>query len=110
MKALVNNFINLEVPIGNVYIMSHSLFSNIVRIGCTPANIEEYAKLLSAQSPGDYHIIYSSSCDNPCTVKNRIRHSLRENIYMNEFYELSTSKAITVVKREIMRIPSKDIH
>ena len=106
MKALIN----LEVPTGNVYIMSHSLFANIVRIGCTPKNIEEYAKLLSAQSPGDYHIIYSSSCDNPCSVKNRIRHSLSKNICMNEFYELSACEAITAVKREIMRIPSMNIH
>jgi hypothetical protein len=32
------------VAYGNVYVMTHSFFSDVVRIGCTPTDPLEYAK------------------------------------------------------------------
>lgn len=29
---------------GNVYVMTHSFFSDVIRIGCTPENPPDYAK------------------------------------------------------------------
>lgn len=99
-----------ETALGNVYIMTHSLFSDVVRIGCTPKNIDEYVKSLSAATPGEYHIAYSSLCISPCEVKRRIKESLNSKVYMNDFYEVSIKEAKSMVEREVLRIPSLDIH
>ncbi len=95
---------------GHVYVMTHSIFSDVVRIGCTPEDTEQYAKNLSLNTPGEYHIAYSSPCESPCEVKQRVRESLQNKIYMNEFYEVSVDEAKSMVQREVMRIPSMDIH
>jgi hypothetical protein len=110
MDNLTKQLSNTDTAIGNVYVMTHSLFSDVVRIGCTPDSAEEYAKTLSAKTPGEYTIVYSSTCNSACAVKERIKHSLSSKLYMNDFYEVSENEALSAVKREVMRIPSMDIH
>ena len=62
----VDNSLN---SVGNVYVMTHSFFSDVIKIGCTPNDPEAYAKELSAKSPGNYTLVYSVKCSNPCQVK-----------------------------------------
>ncbi|GHE77658.1 GIY-YIG nuclease family protein [Thalassotalea profundi] len=94
-----------NVSFGNVYIMTHSIFSNVIRIGCTTKNTEDYAKELSAQTPGEYSIYFSLPCDNPCMVKKEIRKHFNSKNHVNEFYEISPEAAKTILKREVMKIP-----
>lgn len=82
-----------NVPFGNVYIMTHSIFSNVIKIGCTTGDTETYAKSLSAKSPGHYELFFSSPCNNPCQVKKRIRKQFEAKKFVNEFYEVSPETA-----------------
>ena len=50
------------VSTGFVYIMTHSFFSDVIRIGCTSEDPMEYAQALSKNSPGDYSLVYSLAC------------------------------------------------
>jgi hypothetical protein len=95
---------------GNVYIMTHSIFSNVIRIGCTPSNTETYAKSLSTGSPGQYHLFFSLACDNPCQVKKQIRKHFSAKKYINEFYEVSPESAKSILTREVMKIPVLNSH
>jgi len=99
-----------DIPFGNVYIMTHSLFSDVIRIGCTPSNAEEYATSLSAKTPGHYELFYSLACDNPCMVKKQLKQHFTSQKYINEFYEVSPENAKTVLKREAMKIPVLSMH
>ena len=47
------------VSYDNVYVMTHSFFSDVVRIGCTPTDPIEYAITLSAKTLGDYMAVFS---------------------------------------------------
>lgn len=96
---------NNDISVGNVYIMTHSLFSNVIRIGCTPQNTTEYAKQLSDNAPGEYTLVYSLKCDNPCHVKKQIREYLNAKNYVNEFYEVTPDVAKKLMERETMKIP-----
>lgn len=99
-----------NVAFGNVYIMTHSIFSNVIKIGCTPDDTEEYAKSLSAKGPGDYKLYFSSPCNNPCQIKKQLRKHFYAEQYVNEFYEVSPEIAKSVLKRELMKIPVLSIH
>jgi len=99
-----------NVSFGNVYIMTHSIFSNVIRIGCTPHDSEEYAKSLSAKSPGHYELFFSLPCDNPCQIKKQIRRHFDAKKYVNEFYDVSPEDAKQTLKREVMKIPVLSIH
>jgi len=90
---------------GNVCVMTHSLFSDVIRIGCTPSDPEEYAKTLSQNTPGEYTLVYSLHCDNPCKVKKQIREYLNAKEYVNEFYQVAPDIAASLLKRETLRIP-----
>ena len=105
MQNTEQNITQDMVAFGNVYIMTHSIFSNVIRIGCTLKNAEEYAKELSAQTPGEYRIYFSLPCDNPCQVKKEIRTHFSSQSHVNEFYEISPEAAKTILKREVMKIP-----
>jgi len=96
---------NNDVSLGNVYVMTHSFFSDVIRIGCTPDDPNEYAKSLSAKTPGDYTLVYSLACSNPCKVKKQIREYLNAQEYVNEFYEVPSDVAAKLLKRETLRIP-----
>jgi len=93
------------VSTGNVYVMTHSFFSDVIRIGCTPDDPNEYAKSLSKNSPGDYTLVFSSACSNPCEIKKQIRKYLNAKEYVNEFYQVSPSVAKKLLKREVLKIP-----
>ncbi len=99
---------NADISTGNVYVMSHSLFSNVIRIGCTPEDPLDYAKSLSATTPGTYTLVYALQCKNPCQVRQQIREYLQAKKYVNEFYEITAEVAEKLVKRETLRIPIVD--
>ena len=96
---------NKEIPIGNVYVMTHSFFSDVIRIGCTPNDPQEYTEELSANTPGQYALVYSLKCSNPCKVKKQIREYLNAQKYVNEFYQVAPEIAENLLKRETLRIP-----
>lgn len=98
------------ISYGNVYIMTHSIFSNMIRIGCTPCDTQDYVKSLSEKTPGHYDLFFSLPCNNPCQVKKKIRAHFNEKNYINEFYEVSPHAAKKVLTREAMRIPSLQCH
>jgi hypothetical protein len=85
--------------------MSHSFFSDVIRIGCTPDDPQEYAKLLSKKTPGEYSLVYSLACNNPCKVKKQIREYLNAQEYINEFYQVPAEIAAKLLKRETLKIP-----
>jgi hypothetical protein len=91
---------------GNVYVMTHSFFSDVIRIGCTPEDPQAYANELSANSPGKYTLVFSQTCDNPCQVTRQIRDYLNAQKYVNEFYEVPAQVAEKLLKQESLRIPT----
>jgi len=85
--------------------MAHSFFSDVIRIGCTPDRPSEYAQALSQKSPGEYRVVFSLACSNPCQVKKQIREYLNAQEYVNEFYQISAQVAEKLLKREVLKIP-----
>jgi hypothetical protein len=85
--------------------MTHSFFSDVIRIGCTPNDPEEYALSLSKSSPGDYTLVFSLMCTNPCSIKKQIREYLNAKEYVNEFYQVPVEIAEKLLTRETLRIP-----
>jgi len=111
MNATQQNINNQQASIedvsqGNVYVMTHSFFSDVIRIGCTPEDTTVYAKQLSAKTPGEYSVAFSLQCHNPCKVKKQIREYLNAQEYVNEFYQVSPEVAEKLFKRETLRIPA----
>jgi hypothetical protein len=94
-----------EIPYGNVYVMTHSFFNDVIKIGCTPVDPEEHAIALSAKTPGTYKVVFSLKCMNPCKVKKQIREYLNAKEYVNEFYQVPDDVAENLLKRETLRIP-----
>ncbi len=90
---------------GNVYVMTHSIFSDVVRIGCTPEDPEHYAKQLSENTPGDYTLVFSIQCANPCQIKQQIRDYLNAEKYVNEFYQVPPATVKKLLQREALKIP-----
>ncbi|PHR83932.1 MAG: hypothetical protein COA59_09840 [Colwellia sp.] len=105
MKNNPQSVKNNDKLLGNVYVMTHSFFSDVIRIGCTIEDPKEYAKTLSKKTPGDYTLAFSLQCDNPCKVKKQIQTYLNAQEYVNEFYQVSTEVAERLLRREILRIP-----
>lgn len=97
---------NKEASIGNVYVMTHSFFSDVVRIGCTPEDPQKYVKLLSAKTPGDYTLVFSLQCSNPCKIKKQIQAYLNAQEYVKEFYQVPAKMAERLLKRETLVIPT----
>jgi hypothetical protein len=94
--------------------MTHSFFSDVIRIGCTSEDPKEYAQALSKNSPGDYSLVYSLACSEPCEVKKKnsyvfkckkIRTYLNAKKYVNEFYQVPAELAVKLLKRETLKIP-----
>jgi len=105
MKNTSQPLENREVLQGNVYVMTHSFFSDVIKIGCTTEDPEEYAKILSEKTPGNYTLAFSLQCDNPCKVKSQIKTYLNAQEYVNEFYQVTAEVAENLLKRETLRIP-----
>lgn len=106
MESSKQNTENKQVSLGNVYVMTHSFFSDVIRIGCTPEDPQEYAKLLSKKTMGDYTLVFSLNCNNPCKVKKQIKAYLNAQEYVNEFYQVPAEIAESLLKREVLRIPT----
>jgi hypothetical protein len=96
---------NDDISYGNVYVMTHSFFNDVIKVGCTPIDPEEHALELSAKTPGNYKVVFSLKCANPCKVKKQIREYLNAKEYVNEFYQVPADVAETLLKRETLRIP-----
>ena len=94
---------------GYVYVMVHSFFSDVIRIGCTPEDPQKYAQSLTKNSPGEYRVVFSLTCNNPCQVKKQIREYLNAQAYVNEFYQVSAEVAGKLLKRETLKIPISTI-
>ena len=95
-----------DILLGNVYVMTHSFFSDVVRIGCTPEDPREYAKSLSAKTIGDYSVVFSLQCSTPCKVKKQIKAYLHAQEYTKEFYQVPAEVAAKLLSRETLKIPS----
>ena len=104
MENTDNKNDNDDISYGNVYVMTHSFFSDVI-IGCTPTDPDEHAIALSEKTPGDYKVVFSLKCANPCKVKNQIREYLNAKEYVNEFYQVPAEVAENLLKRESLRIP-----
>jgi hypothetical protein len=94
-----------DIFFGHVYVMTHSLFSDVVKIGCNPEDPQEYAKSLSAKTIGEYHVAFSLQCSNPCKVKRQIKEYLNVQEYVSKFYQVSPEVAAKLLRRETLKIP-----
>ena len=106
MKKSKPQIENNERSLGNVYVMTHSFFSDVIRIGCTTEDPQEYTESLSAKTPGDYTLVFSLQCNNPCKIKKRIREYLDAQEYVKEFYQVPAEVAERLLKREALIIPT----
>jgi hypothetical protein len=102
---ILSDITDQTISTGYVYVMTHSFFSDVIRIGCTPDEPKEYAKLLSKKTPGEYSLVYSLACNNPCRIKKQIREYLNAKAYVNEFYQVPAEIAAKLLKRETLKIP-----
>ena len=78
----------------------------MIRIGCTPEDPQAYAKSLSAKTPGEYTLVFSLQCDNPCKIKKRIQTHLNAQKYVEEFYQVPATVAKRLLTRETLVIPT----
>ena len=97
-----------DVLHGHVYVMTHSFFNDVIKIGCTPQDPNEHAIALSAKTPGNYTVVFSLACNNPCKVKKQIREYLNAKEYVNEFYQVPAEVAQKLLTRETLKIPIFD--
>jgi hypothetical protein len=97
---------NKEAPLGNVYVMTHSFFSDVIRIGCTTEDPHEYVKSLSAKTPGEYSVVFALQCKNPYKIKNKVQEYLNAKKYVEHFYEVPANVAMRLLKRETLVIPT----
>jgi len=91
--------------VGYVYVMTHSIFSDVVRVGCTPNDPVTYASDLSKRVPGEYFVAFAQQCKNPCSVTRQVKDFLKAKSYVNEFYQVPPDVAEALVRRETLRIP-----
>lgn len=99
---------NDDFSYGNVFILTHSFFSDVIRIGCTPEDPQKYVKHLSEKTPGDYTLVFSQLCSNPCKVKKQIQKHLNAQEFTKDFYQVPAELAERLVKRETLVIPTFD--
>jgi len=94
-----------DISLGYVYVMIHSFFSDVVKIGCTTEDPTTYAKSLSAKTIGEYSVAFSLQCIRPCKVQKQIKSYLTAQEYVNGFYQVSPDFAEKLLKRESLKIP-----
>jgi len=92
---------------GNVFILQHTLFDNVLKFGCTHRNPDDVAEELSSKvsMPGKFSVISAIRCVNPCKVKEKVVEIFKSSRYIDDFYEVPVDTALSIVKRESMRIP-----
>lgn len=91
---------------GNICIMTHSFFSNVIRIVSTQEPPKNFAKYLSDKSPGEYQVFFSLYCEHPNNVKDIVQKSLTPIECVKEFYDATPEQAVKLIKRETMKIAS----
>lgn len=92
---------------GNVFVLQHSIFNHVVQFGCSEQNPADIAKKLSKKTrmPGEFSVVASHSCCEPCSAKARVIQALKNTHYVEDFYEVSLETAKKIVQREALRIP-----
>lgn len=105
MKSLAQHKEKQNHLEGNVYVMTHSFFSDVIKIGCTVEDPNFHAKSLSAKTFGEYTLAFSLRCKNPKKVEKRIQSQLLAQKYTNDFYHVSVKAAERLLKREAYLIP-----
>jgi len=93
---------------GYVYVMTHSFFSDVIRISHTKDDPEQDAKFLSSQSPGEYKVVFSIECADPSKINNQIKKYLTPQKYIDEFYQTSIKVASKLLERETLKIPTSN--
>lgn len=96
--------------LGHALVMTHSLFSDVVQIGCTRENPEQYAKSLSDKTIGNYNVAFALQCDDPCEIKSRVKSYLSAKKYVSDFYQVSPESVAKLLKRETLKIPALNIN
>ncbi|WP_440873700.1 GIY-YIG nuclease family protein [Thalassotalea sp. PLHSN55] len=102
--------IKLNSTLGNVYVMTHSFFSDVIRIGCTSEDPLALASLLSERTPGQYSLYFTLNCLNAVSVNDKLQSYLALQKYTNEFYSVTPEEAQKLLIREAMRIPTLSTH
>lgn len=92
--------------IGHAFIMTHSLFSDVIQIACCSDNPQQHAESLSQKTIGEYNVAFSIECNEPCKVKSKIKKYLNAQRYVNDFYQVSPDFAAKLLKRETLKITS----
>lgn len=90
---------------GNVYVMTHSFFQMLSELDAHLKIHQIMQKKISANSPGEYTLVFSLACANPCDVQKQVRLYLNAQKYVNEFYQVSPEIAAKLLTRETLRIP-----
>jgi len=85
--------------------MTHSIFTDVIKIGCTDGDAKKYAKSLSAKVPGYYELFFSLACDNSYQIEKQLKAYFNANKYVNEFYQVDPEIAKKLLKREALKIP-----
>lgn len=100
---------NSEEENKNICIMTHSFFSDVIRIELTDNDPKDYALSLSQSTPGNYSVVFSLECEQANNVVSRIKDYLSNKKYVSEFYEVSPKFVEQLLKRETLRIPVLDL-
>jgi len=96
-----------EIKEGSVFILQHTLFDNVLKFGCTHRNPDDVALELTSKvsMPGKFSVISAIRCINPCKVKEKVIEIFEPARYVDDFYEVPVDTALSMIKRESMRIP-----
>ncbi|RHW74659.1 GIY-YIG nuclease family protein [Colwellia sp. RSH04] len=100
---------NSEEENKNICIMTHSFFSDVIRIELTDNDPKDYALSLSQSTPGNYSVVFSLECEQASNVVSRIKDYLSNKKYVSEFYQVSPKFVEQLLKRETLRIPVLDL-
>lgn len=106
MPASETSSFDNQMTHGNICVLNHSFFSDVIRIECTQDTPKHKADELSKKSPGEYNVVYHTHCHNPAQIKENVQKHLTYIQCVNDFFEASPEQVIQLIKRETMRIPA----
>lgn len=91
----------------HVYLLKHSLLSNIVKFSVSEQSQAEFMEnQFASNNPLEqFSFVYSVLCNDPLAVVERVQETLSAQNTFGELYQVSAQEALKIVKREAMRIP-----
>ncbi|WP_385957922.1 hypothetical protein [Thalassotalea piscium] len=97
----------IELPDNKIYLLKHKLFSDVVKLSVSHQNKHEFINALSSNSSPltQFELVFKIRCENAPSVIENIEHSLKSQLTYGGLYQVSTKKAIQVLRREANRIP-----